>query len=246
MLGVNDHHLKGKKMKDERDITIRRQELAEDILRFWNHYPLAKLLAFYCWATEEDAHGRMRKEREKTWSTGRRLVLFTTKAPLPEGWQEMFPEFAKAAQSLFEASPSNLTPGPSPMGEGRYRANGANGRMGTAQPGKPGDSPTPALPRREGVAAIPEGQWRLLSIDKKTLWEAMQAARAEVSEMEYKHWIEPAACAEMVNGKRLVVRYYGAGYRGQNPMQAQAFLKLTKHLRGKFPGKIDGIEAEWG
>ena len=230
-------------MKDERDITIRRQELAEDILRFWNHYPLAKLLAFYCWATEEDSHGRMRKEREKTWSTGRRLVLFTTKAPLPEGWQEMFPEFAKAAQSLFEASPS---PTPSRREDDAAQQGKPAGTAGAmAQPGKL--AVTAGAERRAGAGAakLPEGQWRLLSIDKKTLWEAMQAARTEVGEMEYKHWIEPAAAADIVEKDTLIIPYYGKGYRGQNPMQATAFLALLKELRKRFGGRIANARAEW-
>ena len=117
--------------------------------------------------------------------------------------------------------------------------------MGTAQPGKPGDSPTPALPRREGVAVLPEGQWRLLSIDKKTLWEAMQAAKEQVGEMEYKHWIEPAAAADIVEKDTLIIPYYGKGYRGQNPMQATAFLALLKELRKRFGGRIANARAEW-
>ncbi len=230
--------------KGEKDITARRRSMAEEVLRYRGHYTLAKLLAFFCWATEEDARGRMRFEREKTWSTGRRLVLFTTKAPLPEGWRELFPEFADAyGEELFEGASPLPT---SPKGEGKNGANGGNRLNGSPYPASPRGEEKAPLPNGRGASTLPEGWWRLLSIDKKTLWDAMQAARAEVSEMEYKHWIEPAACAEMVNGKRLVVRYYGAGYRGQNPMQAQAFLKLTKHLREKFPGKIDGIEAEWG
>ena len=211
--------------------------MAEEVLRYRGHYTLAKLLAFYCWATEEDARGRMRFEREKTWSTGRRLVLFTTKAPLPEGWRELFPEFAAAyGEELFEGSSPLPT---SPRGEEK---NGANGSPLPTSP--KGEEKVP-LHNRGGASALPEGWWRLLSIDKKTLWDAMQAARKEVSEMEYKHWIEPAATADTVEKDTLIIPYYGKGYRGQNPMQAQAFIALLKHLRAKFAGRINNARAEW-
>ena len=224
--------------------------MAEEVLRYRGHYTLAKLLAFYCWATEEDSHGRMRKEREKTWSTGRRLVLFTTKAQLPEGWREMFPEFAAAyGEELFGGASPLPT---SPRGEGKAPLpnRGSEGNRGLTEcQSSLSDRSRPLLRRTDtvgrGVSTLPEGWWRLLSIDKKTLWDAMQAARKEVSEMEYKHWIEPAACADIVEKDTLIIPYYGKGYGGQNPMQATAFLALLKELRKRFGGRIANARAEW-
>lgn len=94
-------------------------------------------------------------------------------------------------------------------------------------------------------AALPEGWWRLTGLDKKSLWEVMQAARQEVSEQEYKHWIEPVAAADLVERDTLIIPYYGSGYRGQNPMQAMAFLAMLKHLRKVFEGRIANARAEW-
>jgi len=73
----------------------RRERLAEDILRFRENYPLAKLLAFFLWATEPDEGGRMQCELQKTWSTGGRLLRFSFNGTLPDNWQLIAPDFAR-------------------------------------------------------------------------------------------------------------------------------------------------------
>jgi len=95
------------------------------------------------------------------------------------------------------------------------------------------------------AAALPEGHWRLTSLDMKHLWDVMQAVKSQVSEADYHHWVEPLGAADTVDGTALIVRYHGATYRHQEPLHSDAFLATLRALRSTFPDRIDTIRPEF-
>ena len=95
------------------------------------------------------------------------------------------------------------------------------------------------------VATLPEGYWRLTSLDMKHLWDVMQAVKSQVSEADYHHWVEPLGAADTVDGTALIVRYHGSTYRGQKPMHSEAYRLMLTALRTTFPDRIDNIRPEF-
>lgn len=91
-------------------------------------------------------------------------------------------------------------------------------------------------------AALPEGWWRLTGLDKKGLWEVMEAVRPQVSEADFRHWVEPLATADTVNHTVLIIRYIGSGYRHQEPLHSDAYRLMLSELRRRFPDRITDIQ----
>lgn len=94
------------------------------------------------------------------------------------------------------------------------------------------------------AARLPEGQWKMTGADGQTLWNVLMSVKGKVSEQEYRYWIEPAACADTVDGKALIVKYYGSRYKGQNPKQNTAFLLFLDELRKAFAGRIEDVKLK--
>lgn len=94
------------------------------------------------------------------------------------------------------------------------------------------------------AARLPEGQWKLTGADGQTLWNVLMSVKGKVSEQEYRYWIEPAACADTVDGKALIVKYYGSRYKGQNPKQNTAFLLFLDELRKAFAERIEDVKLK--
>lgn len=97
-----------------------------------------------------------------------------------------------------------------------------------------------ASPAKE--AALPDGWWRLTGLDKKGLWEVMEAVRPQVSEADFRHWVEPLATADTVDHTALIIRYIGSGYRHQEPLHSDAYRLMLSELRRRFPNRITDLQ----
>ncbi len=101
------------------------------------------------------------------------------------------------------------------------------------------------LGSKEDGPTLEPGQWQLPGWDNNLLRTAVEETQKEVSETEFKHWVEPAYLMtyHIVDGKVLTVYYDGMGYKEQTARQHQGFLVLLKHIRNQFDGRIDDIKA---
>lgn len=131
-----------------------------------------------------------------------------------------------------------------PLREVKATINGGQ-QQGTQQKPSENVESTKSEENKPKEPTLGAGQWKFTGWDNNLLRMAVEDARKEVSETEYKHWIEPAylMAGHIVDGKILTVRYEGAHYKDQVARQHTAFLALLKHIREKFDGRIDDINA---
>ena len=88
-----------------------------------------------------------------------------------------------------------------------------------------------------------DGLTKMVGIQALNLKNVIDRLEREVSEADFKYWVQPALYNEGIDGTTLVVFYRGNYYTGKYARQNAGFMRLLGELRKTFEGTITDVRA---